>query len=166
MAALTAADEAIVQRCARHASRYLSPGLTRDDLRQEGRLALLVAQRDGKVPDDSLHRERYTARRVLGAMLDANRSAWRQQPASVSAIDDDDDARAQIAAVDAQPDVICQMRQAVKRILSRGTPQLIACLDLLSSGLLGEEVAERMGVSPSRVSTLKAEARALSARCW
>lgn len=163
MAALTAADEAIVQRCARHASRYLCPGLTRDDLRQEGRLALLVAQRDCKVPDDPLHREKYTARRVLGAMLDANRTAWRQQPASVSAINESTHER---PAVDAQPDVICQLRQAIKRLLSHGTPQLIACLDLLASGLRGDEVAERMGVSPSRVSTLKAEARMLVARCW
>lgn len=46
----TLGDEAIIRRCAWRAQRGIGPGLTRDDLAQEARLALWLARRAGRVP--------------------------------------------------------------------------------------------------------------------
>lgn len=159
---LTPADEKIIGACLSYASRHLSPGLTRDDLRQTGRLALLIARGDGRVPTDPLHREKYTARRVLGAMLDANRAAWHQQPVNVDELTDETPRQTAIG----QPDAICEARQAVARLFKRGSAQMLHCMELLAAVESCEDAAAALGVHPSRVSQLKAGARALVARCW
>lgn len=169
---ITPADEKIIGRCAWIAGRHASPGMTRDDMLQEGRAALFIARRNGLLPADDLHRARYIARRVLGAMLDANSAAWRQQPFGLVELNDDDDddggERAGPQVVDEVdgPDRICEIRQAVARLLRRGSKQLIECVTLLGEGHDIKAVALVLGVDASRVSHLKADARRLVARCW
>lgn len=152
-------DEAIIAACARRFWRGLSPGLTRDDLMQEGRIALWVAQQLGRVPEEADHRRRYVIARVTGAMRDANRRAWRQQPMGV---DELDDARHHAETTGAGPDAILQMREFIGHIAAR-SPGLRRCLEALADGMAVGEVAASLGVSPSRISQLRREARRTAA---
>ena len=159
---LTVEDENIIHRCAWYASKHLSPALSREDLKQEGRLALLIARAEGRVPTEPLHREKYTARRVLGAMFDANSTSWRQQPMTVGELTPGTPTR----PAPGQPDSICEARQAAERLLRHGSEKVIHCMELLAGGNTCEEAAAVLGHHPSRVSQLRAEARDLVACCW
>lgn len=152
----------ILRMCAWRASRGLSPGLTRDDMLQEGRLALWLAERDGRVPADPLHASHYLARRVLGAMQDANRAAWRQQPPTVNELTPDTPTRDSPEA----PDAVAQMHEALERIVSRGTAQLVRCLELLADGQDDASASRALGVSKSRISQLRQQARRIADHCW
>jgi RNA polymerase sigma factor (sigma-70 family) len=155
-------DEAIIAGCARRFWRGLSPGLTRDDLMQEGRIAIWLAERAGRVPADHEHRVRYIRARALGAMRDANRRAWRQLPMAVDELDEEKPQ----AAGDAQPDAILQLRQLIAHFARRGSARVKECVDLCASGCTGDEIATRMGISRSRVSQLQHEARTTAAAHW
>ena len=82
------ATEKLIANCANAVGRYLNPALTRQDLLQEGRMALLESLRAGRVPADPAHRTHYILRRVRGAMQDCNRAVREQQPDDVRAISD------------------------------------------------------------------------------
>jgi DNA-directed RNA polymerase specialized sigma24 family protein len=151
----------ILRRCAWRASRGLSPGLTRDDLLQEGRLALWLAERDGRVPTDPKHAHAYLARRALGAMQDANRCAWRQQPPTVGELTPDTPTREACE----QPDTIAQMRQVIARIATHGSEQLKRCVELLCTGADPQDAARALHVSESRISQLRAQARSIASHC-
>lgn len=160
---------AAVRRCAWLASRRLCPILNHDDLRQEGYLALMLAHRQGRVPAEEIHAKRYVVRRALGAMVDANRSAWRHSPPSPPIKLDDDDERPggyhEVIDFSAAAERHAQIKQAIERIVLRGTPQLIECLDRLADGTSCTEVAAAMQVDPARVSQLRKKARQIAAVC-
>lgn len=158
--ALTQHDDAIVCRCVRFTHRGRSAGLTHDDMLQEGRLAIWLASREGRIPDEPEHRRRYVRRRALGAMRDANRSAWRQQPMHVDELTDAD------AAHTAGPDAIAQMRELIGLLTRRATPAVARCIELLATGLDDAQVAGEMRISRSRVSQLRKDARRLVAALW
>jgi DNA-directed RNA polymerase specialized sigma24 family protein len=149
--------EKIIHSSAWRASKHLSPGLTREDLKQEGRLALLLAQRDGKLPTDPTHCVHYLYRRLYGAMVDANRAAWDQQPMEVDELTDDTPTRAAVE----QPERAYQLRQAVENVIRRGPARLEECLDLLAFGYDGVVTANLMHLDQSSVSKLRHEAREL-----
>ncbi len=161
-APITPADEKIIGRCAWIAMRHLSPGLTRDDLLQEGRLALVLARRAGRVPDEPKHAAAYTNRRVLGAMLSANTAAWQQQPSQVGELTDETHA----PEAPGQPEALAQLRQAVARVVSKGSAQLIRCLESLAQTDDCTETAAAMGVSKATVSRMREDARKIASRCW
>ena len=156
-----------VRRCAWLASRRLCPILSRDDLRQEGHLALMLAHRQGRLPADEMHAKHYVVRRALGAMVDANRKAWRHSLPSLQFLDDEESSSPRHEPIDfsAAPERHAQIKQAIERIVLRGTPQLIDCLDRLADGTSCTEVAAAMQVDPARVSQLRKQARQIAAVC-
>jgi DNA-binding CsgD family transcriptional regulator len=125
-------------------------------------MAILIALREGRVPEDPLHREKYIARRCLGAMIDAQRAAWRQQPPYVGELSD---INAVSSASIEQPDRLLQMRQAVARLFGHD-PRVADCMNRLAGGDDCQTVAAQMGVSPSRVSQFRTRARAIVSACW
>lgn len=158
--ASTPPDEVLIARCASRTYRGRSPGLTRDDMLQEGRLAVWLAGRDGRIPAEPEHRRRYLLRRALGAMRDANRTAWRQQPMEADEYRDHD------APDTAGPEATLQLRELIALLARRASPRVARCIGLLAEGNDDAEVARAMGVSPSRVSQMRKEARRLVAALW
>jgi RNA polymerase sigma factor (sigma-70 family) len=160
---MTMTDDQIIRACAWRVRRYASPGLDRDDVLQEGRIAMWQARQAGRVPADAVHAERYLLRRVRGAMIDAHRAEWRQRPPSVSTLDDGEE---QVGGVSPQqPDAAAQARQALARVIERGSSRMLECL----AGLIGAdaaEVARELGIDASRVSQLRQQARRIAAPCW
>jgi RNA polymerase sigma factor (sigma-70 family) len=154
-------DDALIRRCVSYVYRGLSPSLTRDDLLQEGRIAIWLADRDGRIPSDPLHRRRYIRRRAIGAMVDANRQAWRQQPIDVCELGDEHHAE----SAD-RPDLSLQLRQLLEHLTHTATERTLECIELLAEGRSAVEVAGVMGVDPSRVSQLRREAKRLVAELW
>lgn len=161
MAPIEQSDAAVVRFCAGRAWRGLSPSLTRDDLLQIGHIAAWLARRDGRVPEDQLHARRYLVKRVLGAMIDANREAWRQWPMTIDEFGDEHE-----TAAPNQPEVMLQLRQAVARINRLGSSRMTRSMALLADGCTCAEAAGIMGVDPSRVSQLRREARRIVADCF
>lgn len=155
-------DDQIVRLCARRAARRACPGVGGDELLQAGRIALWQARSEGRVPADDLHAVRYLVRRCYGAMVDAQRTEWRQRPPTVEELTD----LTPLDAAPGQPDALVQMREAIARVLRLGTAQLARLLDLLAGGADDAEAAAVLGVSPSRVSRLRSQARRLAAPCW
>ncbi len=150
-------DEAIVRAAERTVRRILRGqyvGYTRDDLLQEGRLAVLVARRLGRVPDDTEHARRYLARRAQGAMLDSVRAARRQMPQQA----DELTTIAPLPAANIDPSARLRMRGAVELLYRRCTPRVIECVELLATGLRQCDVAREMGVSESRVVQMRKHA--------
>ena len=150
----------LIAQCASRAYLGRSPGLTRDDMLQEGRLAIWLAAREGRIPADPEHRRRYVQRRALGAMRDANRRDWRQQPIEAVELADND------APDTASPEARVQMRQLIGLLMRRASPRVSRCVELLAEGCDDAEVAATMRVSPSRVSQLRKEARQIVAALW
>lgn len=156
------AEEAILRGCLPYAARHIGPGLTRDDLLQAARLSLHRARLDGLLPTDSAeHLQRYIARRGLGAMLEENTRAWRARPLGVLAAAD----APELEAPD-RPDVMCQLRQVVTRLLTLANPRAVECLGHMADGADPSEAARAVGVSPSRVSQFRREARDIASTCW
>lgn len=153
-------DEVLIARCASRAYLGRSPGLTRDDMLQEGRLAIWLAAREGRIPDDPEHRRRYVQRRALGAMRDANRRDWRQQPIEACELGDNH------APDTAGPEARLQMRELIGLLMRRASPRVCRCIELLAEGCDDAEVAAAMGVSPTRVSQLRKQARSLVKAFW
>lgn len=152
-------DDKIVARSARIARQYLHTSLTPDDLIQEGWLAILEAQRDGRVPDDLAHRERYVSVLTLGAMIDACRAARVRWPVGMVELDDGHDE----AGHDSTERTV-QVRQAVQRFEAKATPSMLAVVRKLAEGLTTVEAARALGVSHSAAWQALAKARALLAR--
>lgn len=151
-------DEAIVraaERTVRRIMRGQYVGFDAEDLRQEGRLAVLLARNEGRVPDDPEHARRYLSRRTQGAMLDAGRAARRQIPANAIELTPETDLRAHTP----EPEARLRLRDAVARLATRGSAPLWACIDLLANGTEPADVAAHLGVSESRVSQLRKRAR-------
>lgn len=155
-------DDEILRACAWRARRYASPGLERDDVLQEGRIALWLARKSGRIPEDALHAERYLLRRVLGAMVDAYRTDWRQRPHNVDELTDLTPGE----VAPERPDSQLQMRQAIERVITNGSAGVVRCFWMLVDGSKVSEVARDMHVSESRVSQLRRRARELAAPCW
>jgi len=155
-------DDEILRACAWRARRFASPGLERCDVLQEGRIALWLARKSGRVPEDALHAERYLLQRVLGAMLDAYRTDWRQRPSSVEELTDLTPGE----TAPEQPDVVLQMRQAVGRVVDKGSVGVVRCLWMLAEGRQVSDIARELRVSESRVSQLRRQARELAHPCW
>ena len=153
-------DEVVIASCARRVWRGYVPGLTRDDLMQEGRIALWLAQQLGRVPEEPEHRRRYIITRVTGAMRDAVGRAHRQLPMACG--DGDCDAPPEPASA-AAPDARMQMRQLVAFVTRRGSERMKQCLEMLADGIPCNEVADRMGVTPTRVGQWRREARSCAA---
>lgn len=153
-------DEALIAQCAGRSWRGRSPGLTRDDMLQEGRIAVWLATREGRIPAEPEHRRHYVLRRALGAMRDANRRAWRQQPMQADELDDND------APDTAGPEARLQLRQLIALLTRRASPCVRRCVELLAEGCDDAEVAAAMHVSPSRVSQMRKQARRLVSALW
>lgn len=156
-------EEAILRRCAWRAAKGLAHGLTRDDLLQEGRIAIWLARTAGRIPrGDEAHASRYIAQRAYGAMVDASRQAWSQRPITVDELapeheaSDDSD----------RPDTRAQLAQAIEILARTGSSRVNECLGLVSSGSSYTEAARAMGITASRVSQLLHEARQILARCF
>jgi RNA polymerase sigma factor (sigma-70 family) len=155
-------DEKIIRLCAWRALRGLGPGLTRDDLLQEARVAIWLARSGGRVPQDEVHARRYLAQRAYGAMIDASRQAWSQWPPTVDELSpahessDEGD----------QPDALAQMTEAMEHLGRIGSERARECFDLISHGSSCSEAAAIMGITTSRVSQLLHEARKIIAKCF
>lgn len=156
----TAPDDAAVraaERTVRRLMRGQYVGFDRDDLLQEGRLAAWLARSEGRMPAEPEHARRYLARRTQGAMLDYGRAVRRQIPANALELTPEADTRAHAP----EPEARLRLRDAVARLATRGSAPLWVCIDMLASGAEGVEVAAHLGVSESRVSQLRREARAI-----
>lgn len=155
-------DEAIIRRCAWRARRGIGPGLTRDDLLQEARIALWLARAAGRVPQgDELHAARYLAKRAYGAMIDASRAAWGQWPIAAEELSELHD----VSDDSDRPDTRAQLAQALEQMGRRCSARVSQCIALIASGSSHDEVAAEMGVTASRVSQLLHEARRHIVQC-
>lgn len=153
-----APDEAIVmaaERTVRRLMRGQYVGFDANDLRQVGRLAVLVARQAGRVPDEPEHARRYLARRTQGAMLDYASATRRQIPANAVEWTPEIDPRRQPDA----PDARLVARDMTRRLRSRGSQRMLECVELLARGIAPSDVATALSVSPSRVSQLREMAR-------
>lgn len=153
-------DEALIAQCAGRSWRGRSHGLTRDDMLQEGRIAVWMAAREGRIPAEPEHRRHYVLRRALGAMRDANRSAWRQHPLEVGELGDND------SPDTASPEARLQLRQLIALLTRRAPPCVLRCVELLAEGNDDAEVAAAMHVSASRVSQMRKQAREIVSALW
>lgn len=161
----TLGDEAIIRRCAWRAQRGIGPGLTRDDLAQEARLAIWLARRAGRVPsDDPIHESRYIAQRAYGAMLDASRQAWRAWPPTVDELVEPE--RHEAADDAHRPEAWAQASEAIAVLSRVGSTRVNECIDLVARGATCAEAADAMGVTQSRISQLLREARRILAACF
>lgn len=129
---------------------------------QEGRLAVLEALRADRVPAEPDHQRNYILRRLLGAMQDANRAARAQQPDDVHELSE---VTPGSTSAD-RPDRICELREAVQWLYRRASAQVIESMELLAEGHDETHVGWMIGVSGSRVSQRRRQARALVAHCW
>ncbi len=128
----------VLRECPHHA-------LTVDDLLQEGRLAVLVAQRAGRIPAGDSHRTGYLVLRASGAMRDARRRAGFREPFEDPPEAPDED------AVDPERQALLSMharRLLRRRDLPAATQDVIA---RLLAGQSIQEIAERRGTSVSAV---------------
>ena len=57
------------------------------------------------------------------------------------------------------------MHEALERIVSRGTAQLVRCLELLADGQDDASASRALGVSKSRISQLRQQARRIADHC-
>lgn len=73
---MTPAEDDQIRRLSWLALRSAGADIERDDLVQIGRLALLVAEAEGRVPADPAHRRNYITQRVLGEMRDHMARQW------------------------------------------------------------------------------------------
>lgn len=156
---LAVADDSTVLAAERSVRRILRGqyvGYTRDDLLQEGRLALWLARAGNKVPDEPEHARRYLARRASGAMLDSVRAARRQIPKY------EKDAQELMIGSESDPTARLRMKDMIDRLVQKGSGTLLECVDMLVAGHEPKEVAQSLGVSESRVSQLRREARAIA----
>lgn len=153
-----AQDEAAVkasERSVRRIMRGQYVGFDADDLRQEGRLAALEARAAGRVPADPEHALRYLLRRTQGAMLDYGRATRRQLPPNAVEWQPELDQRAQAAA----PDARLIARDMIRRLRGRGSSRMFEAVEMLARDIAPGEVALALGVSASRVSQLREQAR-------
>lgn len=156
---LAVADDSTVLAAERTVRRILHGmyvGYTRDDLLQEGRLAVWSARMENKVPDEEEHAKRYLARRASGAMLDSVRAARRQIPKYEHEIGDIP------FGVESDPTARLRMKDVIDLLLQKGSSTLVECVDMLASGSEPKEVAQSLRVSESRVSQLRREARVIA----
>lgn len=169
--ALTQQERDAVRYSIGPATRSLGPGLTRDDLMQEGRIAAWRARDVLAAIDDDRHRLNSLRRRVLGAMIDANRAALCRHPHYVFSLDEEDDegelgSAARTAASPDRPERAMQLREVVAQIIRRGTPQLVECMTRLLEGSDARDVARDMQLCETRVSQMRRQARAIASECW
>lgn len=158
----------ILRQAASKAKRHRPPWLDTQDLTQAAELALLEAQRKGvteKVTDPH-HLANKTRLRAWGAMMDEIRRAWdgsrkyHQPPAEPMPSDTDGMPLDIDAGVDDQVRIV-QMKRAIERFARKGSVRQQEAITLTAAGYSDKEIAVVMGVSESRVSQLKKEARAI-----
>ena len=65
---MTPAEDDLIRRLSWLAMRGANSSIDRDDVIQVGRMELLVAERNGRLPADPVHRRNYIAERSFGAM--------------------------------------------------------------------------------------------------
>jgi hypothetical protein len=75
-----AETELLIVRSARIALQFTRrhPAYDIEELRQVGRLAIVEAFAEDRVPEDPAHRANYISRRALGAMQDYIRKEWHE----------------------------------------------------------------------------------------
>jgi len=147
-------DSAMIRRAAelvrRECPSHAATG--RDDMIQEGWLALLEAQARGRLPPDpGPHRYAYITQRTMGAMRDARRKAFRALPDDVSQLPSPD---TEVGAGDSAEDDMLDRAHVLgqaRRILGhpRATPVMRDTLRALISGETLAEIAQRRGCSVS-----------------
>ena len=142
---------AIIRRsAARVAATGHHAAVTREDMIQEGWLAVLEAEAAGRVPGMGPHRAAYLTLRTMGAMREASRRAKRQLP-------DDHCALPECLPADSLgPERAAHLLGQVRRFERCGaaTPRMRRALRLLLSGHSSGDAAAEMGVSTSAVSHL------------
>lgn len=153
---ITPADDAIVSKAAWYVGRQGShASLTFDDLKQQARLVLLRSD----IPVEPLHRGRYVFQRAAGAMRDAIRSAYGDMPNGMVELLDDD------RTAECGAERRMQWIEGIQRFERKATRQCRQAIELLADGMTPGEVAEKMQITPSRVSMLRLDARRLIEVC-
>ncbi len=146
-------DPAVIERAARRVHLECpSLALNREDLAQEGWLALLEAQAAARLPADEPHRSAYAAVRAMGAMRDARTRAEREVPGA------DGDGTVPELPDDGAPDPVGRVfvRQQLARFRSsRGvTEAMRQVLDGLLAGQTVGQIAAKRGCHPSAVTQI------------
>lgn len=132
--------------------------LTVDDLVQEGELAILLAKRAGRIPEDPLHAEKYLYTRVRGAMMDAARQMHGHFDGSYSMMTGD------LADHDAPSNTpsaerTLQARNAVQHLLRKSPRKHAQCFAIIAQGTADNDAGAAVGLSYIRVSQIKKAAR-------
>lgn len=141
-------DREVIQRAVEKVWRECRhPALERDDLEQEGWLAVLEAEAASRAPAPGPHRPGYVFLRAAGGMRDARRRAARQIP------EGSDDAPE--LAEDRTDDVIAgiHVREQLRRFSTRreATPAMRQVLHGLVAGRTVGDLAAERGCSTSAV---------------
>lgn len=157
----------LLRQAAYRARRARPTWLDTEDLTQAAQLALLEAQQKGRAVQniaDPKHAENHLRQRLWGSMMDAIRQAWdgtRTYP-QAQALQMPEDAYGvplDRAPAPDSPMRTLQLKRAVEKFARKGTPKQQEAITLTAAGYNDAEIAIVMGVSQSRVSQLKREAR-------
>lgn len=138
--------------------------LTSDDIKQAAREQLLRDVAVGKFDaiEDPLHRRNLIVARVEGAMRDLNRNAsGRTNKVFFVALDS-----TQEGAAPDNPERSAQVRQVLDKIMRKAKPRVAETMRRIAMGEDMQDIAEHFGVTPSRVSQFREEARELVKDCW
>lgn len=146
--------DVLIGWCANHVMKTGSFAISRDDLKQEGYLAILKAQRAGKLPEDKKHQRGYIFRRALGAMVDAQRTSCKQFPVYLDEIEENFEP----APKEFSAEFPLQLEQAMKA-LNKKNSQFEYLIKELVEGSTCQEIADKLGVTPFRISALRQQIR-------
>jgi DNA-directed RNA polymerase specialized sigma24 family protein len=139
-------DAELIRRAARRALHDDTPGLALADLTQIGWLALLEAERSGRLPEEPRHRVCYLWRRVRGAMLDALQAERRRCPPLRETVEPDD-----LAGCGNPVESAVQTAQAMRALEAQASPKVRLAVAMVRQGFQHGEVARACGVSNAAI---------------
>lgn len=138
--------------------------LDKDDLAQEARIAIWLAEKSGKVPADELHAVMFLRRVAKFAMIDAARRMHGGRGGDyrlIIGVDEVPD-----AAHEQNTERQAQAKQAAARLFRVAPTKHAQAFAMLRQGERETDVAAALGVSQARVTQYKRDAREWLKKSW
>ena len=148
-------DAELIRYSARRACSTSIPSVSYADLVQIGWLALLEADKDGRIPADAGSRAAYLSWRVYGAMLDALRVERRQFGFADGGRDAD------VCDPMPGPERLAQFNQAARIFERRATVKVRLALEMIVQGHSRADIARFCGVTNAAITLRMRDAVAI-----